>query len=151
LFLGTGLSSEERDLINGATPDVFIALKGGAGTLCELGFALAAKKGVLFVDSIEALGEVFRRESATLKCNFDKALKKYPALPAFGVTTERLMKRVQCTLGDRRNEIGNEATIIKQAINLAHRWSLGETGFPGLPSDPESRAKFEKFIEHLAG
>ena len=44
LFLKTGVSSKERNVINGQTPDILIALSGGRGTLAEIAFAVAAKK-----------------------------------------------------------------------------------------------------------
>lgn len=149
LFLETGLTSKERDLINGATPDAIIALNGGDGTLCELGFALAAKRNVLFANSIEALSDSFKKKESKLRDYFDEALAKYPALPAFGVTTENLIKQVQGALLTSKDEEGSVADVIEKAINSARSRSSGEFGFPGLPGDPESRRKFERLLRHL--
>lgn len=48
LIIHSGLSSLDRDPINGITPDVLVCFDGGTGTLCELAFGLAFGREAIF-------------------------------------------------------------------------------------------------------
>jgi hypothetical protein len=48
LVIHTGLSSLDRDLINGTTPDVLVCFDGGPGTICELAFGIAVGREAVF-------------------------------------------------------------------------------------------------------
>jgi uncharacterized protein (TIGR00725 family) len=60
-FVTTGLSNAERNPINILTSDAVIVMTGDAGTLAELGFALAANKPIFFfAGSFGALRATFK-------------------------------------------------------------------------------------------
>ena len=63
-LMKTGLSKNERNLINGVTPDVLLMFEGGPGTLSELVFAFAAHKPVLYIGSTTALDAAMRKTEA---------------------------------------------------------------------------------------
>lgn len=48
LVIHTGLSSLDRDPINGTTPDILICFNGGSGTICELAFGIAVGREAIF-------------------------------------------------------------------------------------------------------
>ena len=48
LVIHSGLSSLDRDPINGITPDVLVCFDGGPGTICELAFGLAVGREAIF-------------------------------------------------------------------------------------------------------
>ncbi|NZD53600.1 hypothetical protein [Rhizobium leguminosarum] len=75
-LMDTGLSSAERNPINGMTPDVLLMFEGGPGTLSELVFAFAAKKPVIYVGSITALDEAMQDENA-VRAKVGKATTKF--------------------------------------------------------------------------
>jgi serine/threonine protein kinase len=76
LFLSTGLRSAERDPINAATPDVLIFFAGNSGTLCELSFAVQARKPRLFWNAAQALRSNYRLHAADKELDYllDRAL-----------------------------------------------------------------------------
>ena len=53
LLLRTLLTSEERNVINGMTPDVVVIFGGGAGTIAEAAFAKAAGKDLIFYNGLD--------------------------------------------------------------------------------------------------
>jgi predicted Rossmann-fold nucleotide-binding protein len=55
LLIETVLTSHERNLINGATPDVLIALAGGPGTVSEALIALSLGRPVIYLNSLHVL------------------------------------------------------------------------------------------------
>lgn len=48
LIIHSGLSSLDRDPINGTTPDVLVCFDGGPGTICELAFGIAVGREAIF-------------------------------------------------------------------------------------------------------
>lgn len=80
LYVLTSLKSAARNVINGSTPDVIIALEGGAGTLTEVGFALYHNRPVIFLNSFEHLGRAFADESADFDDKLQTAGCTYPAI-----------------------------------------------------------------------
>ncbi|CAF1503009.1 unnamed protein product [Didymodactylos carnosus] len=48
LVIHSGLSSLDRDPINGTTPDALICFGGGLGTICELAFGISAGREAIF-------------------------------------------------------------------------------------------------------
>ena len=55
---------KERDAINGVTPDVLVFFAGSSGTLCELAFALQAKRPVLFWRAAQILRNKYEEHTA---------------------------------------------------------------------------------------
>jgi uncharacterized protein (TIGR00725 family) len=154
LFLRTGLEPEERDLIIGITPDAVIVLGGKSGTLCELGFALAAGKVVLFANSLGKLREELKdpKIGKELETNFCRAIAKYPNVPIVGLTGMCLMEFVQTALNSCQDEDGNGSDIVNRAIALAmDRGPLGRPRFPGLPGIDKSQTDFEQLLHHMSG
>lgn len=62
LIMWTRLTRHQRNYFTGRLPDAVIALKGGAGTLSEIGLAHQAGRPVVFLDSLDDLQEVFRTQ-----------------------------------------------------------------------------------------
>ena len=154
-FLRTGLKSEERDLIVGVTPDAVLVLGGDAGTLCELGFALAAGKIVLFANSVKKLRKKLQAAEVRekLETYFCTAIAKYPNVPLVGLTSTCLMELVQAALNSS-DEGGNSSYIVNRATALVTDRGLSErSGFPGLPSIgiDKSKTDFEQLLRHVAG
>lgn len=48
MIIHSGLSSLDRDPINGTTPDVLICFDGGKGTICELAFGILVGRQAVF-------------------------------------------------------------------------------------------------------
>jgi predicted Rossmann-fold nucleotide-binding protein len=48
LVIHSGLSSLDRDPINGTTPDVLVCFDGGPGTICELAFGIGVGRQAIF-------------------------------------------------------------------------------------------------------
>jgi uncharacterized protein (TIGR00725 family) len=77
LVVQTLLSSHERNVINGFTSDVVIALQGGPGTLSEIAFANHAKILVIFLDSLTQLQQKLKSHEGDLIKIINNAKNKY--------------------------------------------------------------------------
>ena len=60
LYLYTGVSSHERNILTGQLADVLIALPGEKGTLSEIAYAINANRPIVFLDSWQELRSYFQ-------------------------------------------------------------------------------------------
>lgn len=149
LFLRTGLSSYERDAINGLTPDVLVVFRGGRGTLCELAFAAAASKPLRFYDSASALSKKTREhvKDGKLILVLEEALGKYRSIDGKDVTYQHLLQKLDAALDSARDETLDPRAIVAKAVSDAFRGGpLGRCGFPGISGET---VHFEKFLERI--
>lgn len=72
LYLYTGVSSYERNVLTGGLADVVIALQGGEGTLSEVAYALECARPLVFLNSWSDL----RKESGGLSRNVARIIDK---------------------------------------------------------------------------
>lgn len=151
LKLRSGLTSEERDPINGLTPDALFVLIGGSGTLCELAFAVAGGKGLIFLDSSAIMLDKFKERSGTAG-ELDKILKaalgKFPGVDIneqyhVGELKRSLGVVLRCAV----DAYGAPDEIVKHVANHYASKELGDTGFPGLRPDVEgTKQRFRKWL-----
>jgi hypothetical protein len=150
LFLKTGLSSYERDAINGLTPDVLVVFRGGRGTLCELAYAAAASKPLRFYDSADALRGKTRKHIAdgVLRPVLEEALIKYRVVNGKELTSQYLMQQLLNAVDAAQNEPLNSKLTVRHAVEDAFkgRTQLGESGFPGLDRE---RSRFELLVQRI--
>lgn len=150
LFLKTGLTSFERDPINGLTPDVLIVFQGGRGTLCELAYAATAGKPIRYYKSGDALKRKFKKHVAdgVLKRVLEEALGKYSVVNGKTLTSADLIEELGRVLEDPRVEDLVAGEIVRQGVSDAFKncVSLGPTGFPGLNGE---RKHFDSIVERL--
>ena len=150
LFLKTGLSSFERDPINGLTPDVLIVFQGGRGTWCELAYAAAAGKPIRYYKSVEALRRRVKEHVAdgVLKRVLEEALGKYPDVLGKTVTCADLVREIGKALDSARDDDLSPGEIVRQAVSEAFqdRITLGPTGFPGLGGETQ---RFEAVVRRI--
>jgi hypothetical protein len=161
LFLNTGLKHNERNVINGVTPDVAVVFGGGAGTLAEAAFAKAAGKQLIFY------GDALARLSRNLPKYFSKPnefdtylrnpLAVYPkAFEDKYQTPESLKALLETTLGDAAKtgcpeDMKTLLAMVKNAVNrLGSSLLTSLTDFPGLPNDLASKDKFEGIVVQIS-
>lgn len=65
LYLYTGVSSYQRNILTGQLADVLIALPGEKGTLSEVAYAVNAGRPVVFLESWEALRSHFKSDTGS--------------------------------------------------------------------------------------
>jgi hypothetical protein len=137
LQLRSGLTSEERDPINGLTPDALFVLKGGSGTLCELAFAVAGGKSLIFLESFATMLEKFKKRSGSggeLDEILKAALSEFPEHNNEQYHIGELKRSLGVVLGCAIDAYGTPADIVNHVVNTNTmlRKKLGDTGFPGL-------------------
>jgi hypothetical protein len=151
LFLSTGLTSYARDPINGLTPDVVIAFRGGEGTLCELAFAALAKKQILFADSrAHHYKKFLEHRQAALKVALTDACDAYPVFGGRKISPNDLMSLLNAMLcRDGIGAIKYSVSALQKALAALLR-PLDRTGFPGLPNMPSSKDDFESIVSAMS-
>jgi uncharacterized protein (TIGR00725 family) len=159
LLLHTGLPHNIRNLINGVTPDVVVVFGGGCGTLAEAGFAAAAGKPIFFLGSkAECLERLQRNYQKYYVANaaenvdlyLDAPLRRFHS-PAFtGWTPEALKNRIQDVVGQSVEWNGGASQLVRRCLDCLGATNLSVTGFPGLPSQPGSKSRFESEIRRIS-
>jgi hypothetical protein len=156
LFLRTGMSSYERDAVNGLTPDVVIAFRGGEGTLCELAFAFFANARVLLADSLEHHRKKFRehKTKGPLQVALKAASNCYGRVGTIPVDAGQLLSLLERALDansdDHLSTTPYSADALRKQLQTLPS-ELGQTGFPGLPLVvAESKARFEESIMNIS-
>jgi predicted Rossmann-fold nucleotide-binding protein len=145
LRLLTGLTSYERDAINGMTPDALVVLCGGAGTLCELAFAAVATKPIRFFRSVAMLRAMRddRVQRAKLIEALNAACARYPLVSP----KEALRELDACLRGT--DEPGDEAAVVHAAL-AAVPAGLRESSFPGIPGHPDLAEHFDGCLRAIS-
>jgi predicted Rossmann-fold nucleotide-binding protein len=158
LFLKTNLDGKERDAINGVTPDVLIVFAGSCGTLCEVAFAVRAKRPVLFWNAVQMLRERYE-EHTTKDREMDEFLNT--ALTACntkltsvgGITIDTTVAMLRQTLEDQlrqaRDFIGNYTQLVNKALELAGT-PKDQSGFPGFRDERGSKQRFEEILRRIS-
>jgi uncharacterized protein (TIGR00725 family) len=146
----TRLESSERNPITGMTCDAMIVFEGGAGTLAELGFALAAEKPILFVGSIESLRRNAKIESKGLLRNLEEGSERFPKILGRRVESTQIDGFIEKCLGECRNSaaVSDDDSwaelLVQKAIKMIDPKALRQdSGFPEGVSDL-TKEKFEK-------
>lgn len=157
LFLWTGLKHKERDAINGVTPDALIFFAGSSGTLCELAFAVQAKKPILFWHAKQTLRRKF--EEHTEDRELDKFLASALAAckeklgPVLGVKHDTsiasLRESLRRELDSAADFRGGIRELIAEAIRQAHE-PADQSGFPGFREEQHSRERFETIVMRIS-
>lgn len=156
LFLHTGLPHFVRNFINGRTPDVVVAFGGSRGTLAEIAFALKSDRPVIFAaESLARLRARFQeffgepsRITEDRHIYFDEPLNAYREAIGLDCNSINLLEMLTTTL-----HTASEVVDIAGALDslTGERAVLDEeTGFPGLPGDAESKARFESIVRAIS-
>jgi predicted Rossmann-fold nucleotide-binding protein len=158
LAVRTGLKSEERDAINGVTPDVMIALEGGTGTLTEVAFAYECGTPIVLFRSRHQLTRKFnehRRRTpfgggdGNLERFLRAAVRVYPVLGGRRQDIKRLESGVGTALkhGHEIDALDCQL-VVDTAISYAFSYADKRHGaFPGLPPDFEgTREAFQSAL-----
>jgi uncharacterized protein (TIGR00725 family) len=159
LFVHTGLPHNVRNLINGLTPDVVVVFGGGCGTLAEAGFAAAAGKPIFFLgsgaDCLERLKRNYQKcyvidAAKNVDLYLDAPLRTFHSPAIKGWTPDDLRNRIQAVVS--RSVEWNESAshLVSQCLDSIGATDLPLTGFPGLPSEPGSKARFESEIQRIS-
>src|SRR5262249_9439081 len=157
LFLHTDLNHMERDAINGITPDALIFFAGSSGTLCELAFALHARKPVLFWRAVPTLRDKHKKHildgeiSSYLAPALSPCTKKLAPGAAFAndVTASSLASTLSNGLEQAADFAGSIEGLVAKSIALAAR-PTDETTFPAFRDEPNSKARFEQIVQRIS-
>lgn len=147
LFIQVGPLGESRNVINGRTADVCLALKGGPGTLSELTYAALGDIPVLLVDSAQHLQG--RLERPEYNAQLAAARDWYRELP--DVETCKTAARAALDRSDRwipGPDLVDTERIIRCAVDLA-RASGMHGHFPGIPGQPEFATAFQQCLSQV--
>jgi len=135
----SGLSSMDRDPLNGITPDVLICFAGGIGTICELAFGIAAGREAIFHDNCAQilLDQLIKsRRRAEIQRELSQVAEKWQShlqLPNdYGsritdIVTEYLHKAVH------RVQLISAAMIVQAALQMLPNKLPDIPAFPGVP------------------
>lgn len=154
LILKTGLTSFERDPINGLTPDSMIVFQGGRGTLCELAYAAAANKPIRYYKSIRQLRHKTAEHlgDGILKDVFGEALRKYSVVEGETITFADLVCELLRALYAQESDDLSAEDLVRASLHDAYQGQteLGPITFPGLWGDVESsKARFVSVAERI--
>jgi uncharacterized protein (TIGR00725 family) len=162
LFLHTGLKHNLRNVITGVTPDVVVVFGGSRGTLAEAAFAVAAGKPLFFCHSptsVDRLLGNFRKHFSEDDNSGNKDIVEYlgkpvhefPAAWKVRPSVENLKSRLAELLIQASDTELKQTELVTRCIAAATDGGpLGQTGFPGLPGDPTSKARFEAVVERMS-
>jgi predicted Rossmann-fold nucleotide-binding protein len=160
-LIETHLLSGERNPINSLTSDVVLTLMGGSGTLAEVGFAVNAKKPIIFVDCVANLKTTLETKSA--KSEVLSLLQEgINAYPTGGINNVEILRQLQdhlntavdsATLDERANASPRPFVVPQWALALARTAIAkidpialaGDSGFPGIP-DVLSKKDFQTWL-----
>jgi predicted Rossmann-fold nucleotide-binding protein len=150
LILKTGLTSFERDPINGLTPDALVVFQGGRGTLCELAYAAVALKPIFYYKAVEQLRRKTKEHLADgiLDAVFKEALGQYSVAGERKINCSDLVKALSLELETAKDSFEIEEIVsasIQTVFEGQHR--LECTGFPGLHGEKE---RFENIVENIS-
>jgi predicted Rossmann-fold nucleotide-binding protein len=158
LFLKTGLGSVERDPITGVTPDALIFFAGGTGTLCELAFALQAKRPVLCWNAAQKLNAKYQYHTKVDQ-KLDKVLAtglcscKTKLISVEGVGEDTTVSMLRDTLGRYlecvQDSIGNYDDIVREVCRRVGK-PKKQTGFPGFRDESCSKQRFEEIVRTIS-
>lgn len=152
LFLHTGLTSPERDPINGVTPDVLIVFPGTEGTLCELAFAVAKGRPIFFWKAAPLLRGALYQPSGKLKMDlktaFDACGTKLLNNPVPSIATSCDLLNNLCQAKTQWNDfVGDWEQIVRAAKAAA--LPKCPSDFPGFKDDPGSRERFDEIVRRM--
>lgn len=157
LFLKTNISGEERDVINGVTPDVLIFFAGSCGTLCELAFAVQAAKPTLFWKAAQTLREKYAvhvadgRLDSFLTAGLNACREKLGPVAGIGKVADvpMLLRSLGDLLERAQDFSGGTADLVNEAVRRAGL-PQAPSGFPGFRDDKGSKDRFERILERLS-
>lgn len=161
LILHTGLKHNVRNVINGLTPDVIVLFGGSKGTLAEAAFALSVGKPVfLTCESAEAALVRLKRHLADdfgdgpVSGNIIKEYLEEPVLAYNGAWTSppstlQLKTLLTNFFGMKCQSAATPDDLVDACKNVVG-CVTGASGFPGLPGDPKSKARFESIVERIS-
>lgn len=152
-FIQTRLSGAERNPINALTPDAMFVLAGKAGTLAELGFALAANKPIFFskgsFDALRATFQVNAEERNKLRRLLIEGTPKYVELSRKGLTSDienDLLAHLFRDETEITEGLPHANDFIQATIDgLGHAYRFMDSQFPGLHG-VLTKAEFEEWL-----
>jgi hypothetical protein len=157
LLLHTGLKHYVRNVINGLTPDVVVVFGGSRGTLAEAAFAATAGKPTLFYAG--ALARLRRNcteyfgqaDSPDVERFLGGPPRHWPQLQGHAWTSDALRSTLNALLDEATDGPGGDAELVEQSVALVRaKGPPAQSGFPGLPGDDASKARFESEIERIS-
>jgi uncharacterized protein (TIGR00725 family) len=160
LYMHTALK-DVRNVINGVTPDVVIALEGGAGTLSEIAFAHYAKTPIVFLASLESLRQNLKvlAQASKLEKILRAAEAQYPTLNNRQLIHATALTELQELLGSelaKGNCISSSADenaggAVEKALGLINSGGkLAYNGkFPGIAGHPEIQREAEAELRKI--
>lgn len=149
LFLTSGLTACERDPINALTPDIIVAFTGREGTLCELAYAIAARKPILLHGSMALHAGNFSQCRAALSNALAHASAKFPVIDRKAISAQSLLSFLEEFLRAEPERPTYSPSGLQAALQNLPK-PLGPTGFPGLPGDPNSKLRFEDIVCNIS-
>lgn len=143
LIVMSNLTDFERDPVNALTSDIVLGLGGGAGTACELAFAVCAgRETILLRKAANQLLERIHRVPNEPKdaVNFRSALRAYgPAVNVTGI--DRLIETFESYVKDRKNTAESPSSAVCEALRRWENRKVKELRFPGIPNNDPSSIK----------
>jgi len=149
------LTAPERDVINGTTPDAVIVLEGGAGTLCELTFALKAQKPVFYWNATAKLRTKLASDSTQVDQFIQIALNSSTRelTSVVGITASTtasvLQEALELGLQVKTDFSGTIEELVKKVLACIGK-TLPDTTFPGFKDDFESKIRFERNVQRIS-
>jgi hypothetical protein len=149
-------------VINGVTPDVLVVFGGSRGTLAEAAFAAAAGKKLFFFSGAKGGGvnrlhgnfkSYFENtcNKGDIDCYLRQPLEKFPRAWSNSWTPDDLKSLLRDVLGKAEDWKGNVDDLVQACMAAVPNIdSLGSSGFPGLPDDPEAKEWFESEIIRIS-
>lgn len=153
IFIHTCLSSHERNLLNGITPDVIIALSGGAGTLSEIAFAHLAGKDVIFLESLDNLRRVYISERQKLKEIVDKVRFRFRDIPIAQSDWSVIRQNLDTLLQNSPMIASTAEEALDKALSCSNDTYGEDTAlarsYPGLPPCAPPRREVLEGLSYL--
>lgn len=154
-LIKTDLINYRRNPVNGFTPDAAVILQGGAGTLAELGFALAANRPCYFVGSAERLWAFLQANCSEVRDVIGVGLTQYQAFEARALTVQGIFADLDRCLRGRTDDLSMPVDL-DGALNLIARIMqeipvgglARDSGFPGV-AGVLSKQCFEDWLKAM--
>lgn len=128
---------DARNVLNGFTPDVLIALWGGGGTLTEVAFAAIAGRPVVFLSSRTDLASHVE-EMWTIAAQAVETFRND------GFSDEHLRRAVRPLLDNPETEVTSVTAAVESALRAPMTGML-----PKIPCLPDAVSDYQRLLEDL--
>jgi uncharacterized protein (TIGR00725 family) len=138
----------DRNLLNGVTPNALIAMFGGPGTLSEILYAYLSNRPIVFLESIQQLITTFEMRPSKFKDIVDSVRNTFYDLEVAGSAQEMVEDKMRSLFSNRANCASTAAEAVEKVISAVPKNAYG-SNYPNAARAP-SKEIFDRKLKWIA-